>query len=120
MGVANVLFHTADIDLCATEATRRSVGALRRHLHASTPHGVFPRSPITMLAPSLEVSFSPRRQEVAPRRFEAGAGGFERRTGPATAFARIGARVEAATPLPLIDIVRDAGPPADRPDTDSP
>jgi hypothetical protein len=26
--------------------------------------------------------------------------------------------VEAATPLPLIDIVRDAGPPADRPDTD--
>ena len=42
MGVANVLFHTADIDLCATEATRRSVGTLRRHLHASIPHGVFP------------------------------------------------------------------------------
>ena len=104
-----MLLCASDIDLYAAEAARLSVRALCRHLHAGIPHGVFPRAPVALVTPSLEVSFCPRRQEDPPSRFKPGARGFERRAGAATAFARVGARIESATPFPLINMDRHTG-----------
>jgi hypothetical protein len=109
MSIANVLRRASDIDRQAAEAARPSIRALRRHLHAGIPHGVFPRRPVALVAPCLEVSFRPRRQEDPAGRFKPGARGFERRAGAAATFTRVGAGIESATPFPLIDVDRHTG-----------
>jgi hypothetical protein len=55
MSIANVLRRASDIDRQAAEAARPSVRALRRHLHAGIPHGVFPRRPVALVAPMRAV-----------------------------------------------------------------
>src|SRR5690242_6365016 len=69
-------------------------------------------------SPSLEVSHCPHPQEITPGRFEPGARCHERRASTANAFAGVGSGIEAATPLPLIDVSGNAGTARNRPDTD--
>jgi hypothetical protein len=72
-----------------------------RHPFAPVEAAIFLSGPRLMLAPRLEVSVGPLRQEGAPRDLECGASGLERHGGTGAAFARSTAGLEAAIPLPL-------------------
>ena len=91
----------------AARASHQGTVLLRRQPFAGFPHRIFPFGPITGVAPLLEIGFGPFRREHAPVGFEAGASIFEGRCSAIQVLARLAAWIEAATPTPLIFIVRN-------------
>ena len=76
---------------------------------SSIESGIFPRGPIALIAPCLEIGIGPLREEDAPSRLKVGAGLAERRGCTPAALARSRARIKSAAPLPLRSGARVAG-----------
>jgi len=67
-----------------------------------------------LATPRLNVSLGSLRQRNLPRGFEIGAGFVEAGGGSVLMFARMAARIETATPLPRIFVMREAAAARDR------
>src|SRR3982074_998593 len=96
----------------AARTAHHRAGLLRRQPLARVPQRVFPRGPIPLITPRLEISLGSLRQEHPPGTLEIGAGLVEGGGRAILLFARLGSRIEPATPLPRILIMRIAA--ADR------
>jgi hypothetical protein len=114
VGDMDVLAHALDVDHCAAEATGLAARKLRGQLASGIPHLVFPRCPGAVPPVFVKVGLCaigekdpPGFLEVAARLVEAGRG-----TGGAVPW--LGARIEAAAPLPLISAERIARAEPDR------
>jgi hypothetical protein len=103
-----VFANAGDIDRSAAVTPRTAAGQLRRQLHASVPHRIFPRRGVTLVPPFLEIGIGERRQDPPPGGFEVGARVIEIDGGAALVLVRFDARIEAAAPFPLVDIDRAA------------
>jgi len=84
------------------------------HPFAARPHPIFPRCPVALFPPFLEIGLGQVRQDIAPSRFEARACLFEIGRGAAPAPTRFHAGIEAAAPFPLIDLDGTTGAARDR------
>jgi hypothetical protein len=102
----------------AAWARHDRIRLLRRHLLAALPHGLFKGRAVPLIAPFLKAGFGQRRQQPAPGGLEFDPAGLQIGRRAILALARVRAKVEAATPLPLVDIDRAARAPGDCPDTD--
>jgi hypothetical protein len=80
------------------------------------PHGIFPCREVALVAPFVEIRVSESRPHRAPDGFEVHAGECEIDRRAVLVPAGFDARIEAATPLPLIDVDRAAGAARDRAD----
>jgi hypothetical protein len=114
----DVVMGILDIDSCTAVASRSSAGQLRRQLHAGVPHGIFPRREVTLVSPVLEVGTGERWQDLPPRSLEVSPRLIEIDGGAALVLARLDARVETASPFPLINVDGAAGAARDCADMD--
>ena len=73
------------------EAMGRLAGSIARRLKplAGIPQRIFPRGPISLIAPRLKIGLGAVRQEHLPCAFEVGPGLLEGRGGVATDFTRL-------------------------------
>src|SRR5216683_7089242 len=99
--------------LAAGTAHHRA-GLLRRQPLAGCPHGIFPRGPISLIAPRLEVSLGSFRQKHQAGALKIGACLVKGGGGAILMFARMRAWIKAASPLPRILVVWAAAADRDR------
>src|SRR6266851_1234375 len=99
--------------LAAVTAHHRA-GLLRRQPLAGCPHGIFPRGPISLIAPRLEVSLGSFRQKHQAGALKIGACLVKGGGGAILMFARMRAWIKAASPLPRILVVWAAAADRDR------
>src|SRR6266581_28220 len=113
-----------DVDQCILEAVaikhlaagtaHHRAGLLRWQFLAGFPHRIFPRGPISLIAPSLKIGIGPVRQEHLPGGFKIGAGLVKRGSRSVGAIAWMATWIETAVPFPRILIMRVAGADRDR------
>jgi len=87
---------------------------VRRQPLARVPQRIFPRGPISLIAPGLKICFGPVRQKHPPGALKIGAGLVEGGGRAILLLARLRYRIETAMPLPRILIMRVAGTDRDR------
>jgi hypothetical protein len=87
---------------------------------AGVPKRIFPRGPISLIAPRLKIGLGALRQERLPCVLEIGAGFVEGRGGVGLMFTPTRSRIEAAAPFRPISIVRVADALGDRSGVDTP
>jgi hypothetical protein len=102
----------------AARAAHPAIRLLRRQQFAAFPHRVFLGGPIAGITPTLKVRLSQCRQERLPSGIKVGARQVKRFGRAVAIFPRLGSRVEAEDPAPLIKIDRSAGADRDRADMD--
>jgi hypothetical protein len=102
------------IEDLAAGASHKGAGFLRRQFLAGCPHGIFPRGPIPLIAPRLEISLGSFRQKHQPCALKIGAGLVEGGGRAILLLARFRSRIETAMPLPRILIMRVASSDRDR------
>jgi hypothetical protein len=107
------MFEPVTIKGLAAGTAHDRIGLLRWELFPTFPHGMFPRGPIALVAPGLEIDLGPFRQKRAPRVAETRAGLVEGRRRAGFMFAGLGPRIESAMPFPLRRIAGDLDDRAD-------
>src|SRR6266853_6572210 len=79
---------------------------VRRQPLARVPQRIFPRGPISLIAPSLKIGIGAFRQKHPPGALKIGAGLVEGGGRASLLLARLRYRIETAMPLPRILIMR--------------
>jgi len=96
-----------------------SMSVLRWKPFAALPHCIFPGRPVALIAPRLIVSRRSLCRERPPRHLKIRACKVKGRSGAARLFARVGAGIEAAEPLPRFLVMRLTYAGRDRADVNS-
>jgi hypothetical protein len=112
----DVSFDSGNINCHSAETSATPIGLLRRHSAAAIMHLIFPRSPIALITPRLEIGLRERRQKFAPRFAKCRARHLKSPGSSVRMPLWLDARIETAAPSPLIDVDRDARALSDRAD----
>lgn len=108
------------VEYLAARTLPKTAGGLARSIArrlkalASIPQGVFPGGEIPLMPPRLKIGLGPVGQKNLPRAPEFGASLVERRGGARLDFTRFRSRIEAASPFPLVCVMRVANAHGDR------
>src|SRR6266853_3340556 len=90
----------------AAGTAHHRVGLLRRQPLARVPQRIFPRGPISLITPCLEIRLSSPRQKHPPGALEIGAGLVEGGGRAILLLARMRSRIETAMPFPWVFVMR--------------